>query len=755
MGIEGSKGTDKTVLNYTNGDKYEGELINGQREGYGVYYYHNGDKYEGIWLQNKKHGMGSMYYKDGNMYVGQWKYSEKEGTGVFYSRSGEKFEGEFVNSKRHGKGKLTSADGTIFQGEFFENKKHGESIITFMNKKQYREKWEHGILKSSKLVKAKMMSSDAKMISNSMLPECKQDESFQEYIDQTEHDKRLSTVGLAKYFKVKIPNNYFDALHLVSKASEQIFSNPRVTEWSESEVLQFVKNLGLKDFHKHESKIKGLNGLDYIKLNIPEIKKLGIEEQENVHLILKSVDFLRIFMKIKFDYEEFFLSENKNTSSQPQPTGTITPKTETIISTNNIIAEKVQSSKKGPYNLVDDELILSTTTNDKLTRADSEDKVGIRKLVFPRKHKQKSMMLIKKTNKQSANTEIKENKDMVVINNDDSIDVEEKEEKADNSNEEENDGGYYYVPDTQEYVITKVSLTKLILHSLNLTGFSFFIRFEELKFLDKIGEGGFGVVYSGLWHGKMIAIKKFHAKEKYPLKSILNKYIREINTISNIRHPNVVLYIGASINKNDCYMIGEYISKGSLFDYLHITKETLNEDDQISIAFEIAVAVKYLHSRKILHCDLKSSNILLDEKLKVKISDFGLSKVKSLFNENELKGRIGTPHWMPPEVMCKKEYTEASDVFSYGMILWEILSKEVPYYGLTPNQIIGQVADFKKIVEPPVFGNPCLKNLVKNCLLYDPKKRPTFDQIIKFLEKSVEKSMNHDYLTEEIYNFIS
>jgi serine/threonine protein kinase len=274
---------------------------------------------------------------------------------------------------------------------------------------------------------------------------------------------------------------------------------------------------------------------------------------------------------------------------------------------------------------------------------------------------------------------------------------------------------------------------------------------------------GFGQVYLGLWNGKYIAIKKFNLKHKHEvnpslnsLKNNLNKFIKEINIISNLRHPNITLYIGSSINylaanslRNEYYLITEYIGKGSLFDFLHVLKLKFSCLETLSIIYEIAIALKYLHSRDILHCDLKSSNILLDDNFKIKVSDFGLSKLYSILsNDYDFKGRVGTPHWMPPEVMLGKQYLKESDVFSYGMIIWEMIYCEIPYYGLTPNQIIGIVGDYKKIVEVKDLnsGNNILKSLkflAKNCLNYEPEKRPSFDEIIKYLEVIRQKTKNH------------
>lgn len=209
---------------------------------------------------------------------------------------------------------------------------------------------------------------------------------------------------------------------------------------------------------------------------------------------------------------------------------------------------------------------------------------------------------------------------------------------------------YNKIIENVDSTLTKISLTKVLLHSLNLCGFNFYINFKELKFLKKIGEGGFGEVYLGLWNEKKVAIKKIsfiNKKEKIPfhiiknskdyqnkinnnfnLKSILLKFIKEIDIISNLRHPNIVLFMGASISNNNCYLITEYIENGNLFDLLHkkklLAETNFNQFDikfTTNLAYEIALSIKYLHSRNITHCDLKSSNILLDKDFHAKLTD--------------------------------------------------------------------------------------------------------------------------------------
>jgi len=258
----------------------------------------------------------------------------------------------------------------------------------------------------------------------------------------------------------------------------------------------------------------------------------------------------------------------------------------------------------------------------------------------------------------------------------------------------------------------------------------------------------------GVWNGKKIALKKITVKENKFQKDYINKFINEINIISSLRHPNIVLYMGASIDKKNYYMITEYLPKGSLFDYIHRDRGKISEREQINIAYEIAVALKYLHSRNVVHCDLKSSNILIDDNWKIKIGDFGLSRFFSLEDNEESKGRIGTPHWMAPEVLKGEKYEHSADIFSFGMILWEIISLEIPYYGIDPYQVISLVAEQKRIVTVPVKGNIVIRNLIKRCLDYDSNKRPLLDEIVDILDKAKNYNKLYDSNLEELSDYL-
>eukprot|EP01016_Furgasonia_blochmanni_P008959 TRINITY_DN13705_c0_g1_i4.p1 TRINITY_DN13705_c0_g1~~TRINITY_DN13705_c0_g1_i4.p1 ORF type:complete len:306 (-),score=44.42 TRINITY_DN13705_c0_g1_i4:372-1289(-) len=263
----------------------------------------------------------------------------------------------------------------------------------------------------------------------------------------------------------------------------------------------------------------------------------------------------------------------------------------------------------------------------------------------------------------------------------------------------------------------------------------FIIDFKELEFEKKIGEGGYGEVYLGVWLGQEVAIKQYGKKTRARHTKKTLDFMKEVNVLSNLRHPNIVLYMGVCVNFTKCLMITEYMELGSLYDHLHKQNTKLGEDKMLDICEDIALGMTYLHGRKILHCDLKSSNILVDSNWNIKLCDFGLSTVKSQIHRKKKKhGRIGTPHWMAPEILREEKYDESSDVYSYGMILWEMIRGEIPYKGLSVWQIIALVGYEGKIVDIPKKGNPVILDLIKRCLNYDRTKRPTFKQILDSLQ---------------------
>jgi len=263
---------------------------------------------------------------------------------------------------------------------------------------------------------------------------------------------------------------------------------------------------------------------------------------------------------------------------------------------------------------------------------------------------------------------------------------------------------------------------------------NFIIDYNELSFDKKIGEGGYGRVFLGKFSGIDVAIKEY-GKTKLDIKRA-EDFVKEIEVISNLRHPNIVLCMGACIHNGKYLMITEYLEEGSLFDHLHKLHTKISDETMFNIIEDIALGMCYLHGRKVFHCDLKSSNILIDSSWSVKLCDFGLSRVKYKSDRKRFqKQRVGTPHWMAPEILRGEKYDESADVYSFGMILWELMSGEIPYCNMPISDIIATVGYDGKQINLPTKGNQVILAIMKSCLELDKNSRPTFKQIVGQLQQ--------------------
>jgi serine/threonine protein kinase len=142
----------------------------------------------------------------------------------------------------------------------------------------------------------------------------------------------------------------------------------------------------------------------------------------------------------------------------------------------------------------------------------------------------------------------------------------------------------------------------------------------------------------------------------------------------------------------------------------------------------------YLHAGvpPVLHRDLKSANILLDKSYTAKVCDFGLSRLKA--HERSMTGNCGTVQWMAPEVLANKSYNEKADVFSYGIICWELLTRECPYEGMTAIQCALAVLNRDRRPEIPKWCPQPLHALIRSCIKKNATERPNFAQIIHALD---------------------
>lgn len=144
--------------------------------------------------------------------------------------------------------------------------------------------------------------------------------------------------------------------------------------------------------------------------------------------------------------------------------------------------------------------------------------------------------------------------------------------------------------------------------------------------------------------------------------------------MNKVRHPNVVLLMGICSTPPHLSIVTEYLARGSMYRLLHHTQISLEFRRRLKMAIDISKGMAYLHSNKpaIVHRDLKSPNLLVDENFTVKICDFGLARIKENTFVQTINGCAGTPNWMAPEVLRNEKFTEKADVFSMGVILWEV-----------------------------------------------------------------------------------
>ncbi len=245
----------------------------------------------------------------------------------------------------------------------------------------------------------------------------------------------------------------------------------------------------------------------------------------------------------------------------------------------------------------------------------------------------------------------------------------------------------------------------------------------------KIGEGGMSTV----WLAEDIQKKENYAikiLKKYATSNRVENIIRfrnEATTVSKLNVPSIVKIIELGEIENTSYIVMEYIKGCSLQTYIHKDGPTLNLNDIIEIIAELSEALKYIHNANIIHRDLKPGNILVNittsEKLEVKLIDFGFSQVKE-FNFTDIEGIIGTLAYMSPEQsgIIKKSIDERSDLYSIGIIFYQLLTKELPFNGTNINSILHQ--QIAKTPDPPNKYNHEVPNVINRIVLKLLEKEP-------------------------------
>ncbi|KAF7148308.1 hypothetical protein RHSIM_Rhsim03G0106200 [Rhododendron simsii] len=279
------------------------------------------------------------------------------------------------------------------------------------------------------------------------------------------------------------------------------------------------------------------------------------------------------------------------------------------------------------------------------------------------------------------------------------------------------------------------------------------IRWNDLVLKEKIGSGmcfsllsgsrscSFGTVHLAEWRGSDVAVKILMEQDFDTER--FEEFQTEVSIMERLRHPNIVLFMGAVTRPPNLSIVTEYLSRGSLYKLLqmHGAGVILEDRQRLNMAYDVAKGMNYLHQLKppIVHRDLKSPNLLVDSKYTVKVCDFGLSRSKANTFLSS-KTAAGTPQWMAPEILRYEPSNEKSDVYSFGVILWELVTLQQPWRNLDPRQVVVVVGFKRKRLEIPSNVNPQVAALIEACWADEPWKRPSFSSIMDYLQQLISYS---------------
>lgn len=261
------------------------------------------------------------------------------------------------------------------------------------------------------------------------------------------------------------------------------------------------------------------------------------------------------------------------------------------------------------------------------------------------------------------------------------------------------------------------------------------IKPTEIQRISFIAEGAAAKVYKGKWKDRVVALKVFSSDN---ISFDETEFKRELAVLCLLEHPNLVPCYGACISSNEMIILTEYMSRGCLSDFLKESRK-LDVSECARLALDISKGVKWLHTLNLVHRDLKSANILLNQDLTCKIIDFGTSRVVAANNQRMTKN-IGTPAWIAPEVFQNEStYGSEADVYSFAILMWELLTCELPYGNLNVFEIPDAVCKGKRPDFNPADSDEEYTALMCQAWDPDPAKRPTMEQLEVGLTKIVKR----------------
>ncbi|KAL6984866.1 mitogen-activated protein kinase kinase kinase [Sarracenia purpurea var. burkii] len=281
------------------------------------------------------------------------------------------------------------------------------------------------------------------------------------------------------------------------------------------------------------------------------------------------------------------------------------------------------------------------------------------------------------------------------------------------------------------------------------------IKSSDLEYIKELGSGTYGTVFYGKWKGCDVAIKKLKPScftDGAPAKDrLIADFWKEARLLGQLHHPHIMAFYGVVTDGplSNLATVTEYMVNGSLKQVLRRKDRTIDRRKRLIIAMDAAFGMEYLHEKNIVHFDLKSHNFLVNMrdpqrpvcKVVNLIGDLGLSKIKQ---RTMVSGGVrGTIPWMAPELFNNKKnmVTEKVDVYSFGIVMWELLTGEEPYGKKRSEEILAGIIEGNLRPEIPMWCDPGWRSLMERCWSSDPDSRPAFSDIAKEL-RAMSAAMN-------------
>ncbi|KAJ6998065.1 hypothetical protein D5086_011180 [Populus alba] len=256
-----------------------------------------------------------------------------------------------------------------------------------------------------------------------------------------------------------------------------------------------------------------------------------------------------------------------------------------------------------------------------------------------------------------------------------------------------------------------------------------------LKIGERIASGSCGDLYRGVYFGEDVAIKILRSEQLNGTQE--EEFAQEVTILREVQHRNVVRFVGACTKFPHLCIVTEFMHGGSLYDYLHKNHNVLKLPQLLKFAIDVCKGMEYLHQNNIIHRDLKTANLLMDTQNVVKVADFGVARFQN--QGGVMTAETGTYRWMAPEVINHQPYDQKADIFSFAIVLWELVTAKIPYDSMTPLQAALGVRQGLR-PDLPHSAHPKLLDLMQRCWETVPDRRPSFSEITVELQTLLQES---------------